>query len=946
MRFPDGKIYVMVAQTLVFGWSMSPYVCQTLVECLIRVARSSGIPSAIYIDDAPIAARSPLSYWQFNDSVSVVVILFQLGGFCISLSKSDFRANTTIKFLGILSEFDLRQFRLPVKKVHKFRAELNSTLAASTVCAKTLMRFAGIIAHLAFVIQGALAFTREMVRCISQHDSNPFSLFPIDPPLKEELEQWILFLEVDNVCPWRPPLHAGIKFAVGESDASNHKWHGILEVAGFPTIKTGSDFEIESLAGSGQSITLRESLGLEGTLKNALPKAAARGIQRVTAYLPAQRMVETLAPPKPVWEVSRAAGLPSHFLEFRVDNMGVKLGLDKGSSRNKEINDSFKRIWLLCNQFGIFLMMKHVPSELNRADAPSRAHWSLDRRVAPMAWSRVVERWGSPVMDAMASPVNRVANLPFISEYTCSHPDARASDILSWKPSVEWRVTYWGGYIYIFPPFPMIAVVWEHAKSWGFPFVLLVPQELENWWPLLWASASDSLMLGETGSLEVYWEYSPGQLQSVVPKPTRCRWWALRFGNSCGTASGLPDPRPLPPPLSPSKVASIQRSREGYKARSQLKKSQKAKSAVLTALETFLLRLRPPVDWRNATPDSVLDFLIHKKESGRTQMHKPGCPHRSNATQATRVTKVCDGKLCGGGKACPHNSPDGGAHECPTYMAAGSMQVTISQLREGFAAQGFSGPWNPTLGIGNPVSDPTVNAFLALYGEDMRAAGVSPIQATPILPHEHRAVALNITNRLHDLKRRRSRELAREILVTQLDLALWNVLGESGRRPGNVVGILPQAVLALPEGDGCMVSMMSHKTAAKTRFVDRWSMLKGEESEEVTSAWSLLVGLRTEARLQGWKIQNAPFLFPQMDPVPKIGELQSVGIQHPDLGVVNTRFKAYFAAAGHLSYSPRTADCRCHPRQSGLSKNRGSTPERRLGHPVNGGSLLDVSNCH
>ncbi|KAI9330749.1 hypothetical protein BDR26DRAFT_922423 [Obelidium mucronatum] len=907
IRFPDGKWYVLVAQTLVFGWSMSPYVCQTLVECLIRAARSSGIPSAIYIDDAPIAARAPPSYWQFNDSVVVVVILFQSGGFCISLSKSDFRGNTTIKFLGILAEFDARQFRLPVRKVVKFWGEIRTTLEDTKVCAKTLMRFAGIVAHFAFVIQGALAFTREMVRCISQNEHSPFQAFPIDIYLSEELEQWIAFLAVDNVCPWLPPLHAGITFPVGESDASNHKWHGILEVAGFPTIRTGSDFDIEALAGSGQSITLRESLGLEGTLRNALPLAAARGAQRLVAFLPSQSMLDSLSPPNPIWEVSRARGLPSHFLEFRVDNMGVKLGLDKGSSRNKEINDSFKRIWLLCNHHGIVLVMKHVASELNRADAPSRAHWSLDRRIAPEALAKIISRWGTPVLDAMASPVNRIAGLPFISEYTCSHPDARANDILSWLPSIDWKVSHFGGYIYIFPPFPMIAVVWEHATSWNFPFVMVVPQELENWWPLLGTAAVDFFLLGEAGSLEVYWEYTPGQIQSVVPKRTRCKCCrscqsqnlpTFKFCSACGVRNSMINGASRLLPLSPKRVASIQQTREGYKARFLLKKSQKAKSAVLGAFETFLARMSPPVDWRDASPDSVLDFLVHKRDSGRTQMHKPGCPHRSNATQAARVTRVCDGKQCGGGKGCPHNSPDGGAQECPTFMAAGSMQVTISQLREGFGAQGFSSPWNPSLSTGNPVRDPTVDAFLSLYGDDMRAAGVSPIQATPILPHEHSAVAGVISKKLQALRGVRSREVARDILVAQLDLAMWNVMGESGRRPGNIVGILPQAVLTLPDGEGCMVSMISHKTAAKTRFVDRWSMLKGEDPAAVTSAWKALVDLKIEARLQGWKIQNAPFLFPQMDTIPKVGELLSVGVLHPDLAVANARFKAYFEAAG------------------------------------------------
>ena len=49
---------------------------------------------------------------------------------------------------------------------------------------------------------------------------------------------------------------------------------------------------------------------------------------------------------------------------------------------------------------------------------------------------------------------------------------------------------------------------------------------------------------------------------------------------------------------------------------------------------------------------------------------------------------------------------------CPTRLAAGTVDSLIGKLRSIFVEEGLGGEWDDRLGIGNPVSHPSVKAYL------------------------------------------------------------------------------------------------------------------------------------------------------------------------------------------------------------------------------------------
>ena len=73
--------------------------------------------------------------------------------------------------------------------------------------------------------------------------------------------------------------------------------------------------------------------------------------------------------------------------------------------------------------------------------------------------------------------------------------------------------------------------------------------------------------------------------------------------------------------------------------------------------------------------------------------------------------------------SCPQASQTRSSScSCPSRLAAGTVDSLLGKLRAIFADAGLGGEWDDRLGIGNPVSHPSIKNYLKLIKEESEFA--------------------------------------------------------------------------------------------------------------------------------------------------------------------------------------------------------------------------------
>ena len=148
------------------------------------------------------------------------------------------------------------------------------------------------------------------------------------------------------------------------------------------------------------------------------------------------------------------------------------------------------------------------------------------------------------------------------------------------------------------------------------------------------------------------------------------------------------------------------------------KSYERQKSSLHKELVNFLSSLPVPKALPSASPSVIKKFLVWKDNSGKTVVHLFDCP---GLGQRQRVS--CS---------------------CPTRLAAGTVDSLIGKLRSIFVEESLGGEWDDRLGIGNPVSHPSIKAYLKCVREEQPQARVQPCKAVPLFTNKFLAIARSI----------------------------------------------------------------------------------------------------------------------------------------------------------------------------------------------------------
>ena len=88
------------------------------------------------------------------------------------------------------------------------------------------------------------------------------------------------------------------------------------------------------------------------------------------------------------------------------------------------------------------------------------------------------------------------------------------------------------------------------------------------------------------------------------------------------------------------------------------------------------------------------------------------------------------------------------SNSIPSRLSAGTVDNIIGKLRAIFTEAGLGGEWDDRLGIGNPVSHPSIKNYLRSIKEEQAQARVCPKKSIPLFLDKLQRLAEHIVCKL------------------------------------------------------------------------------------------------------------------------------------------------------------------------------------------------------
>ena len=242
----EGQYYVWTV--LIFGYSLSPWVYQTLSDHVSRYVCRCGVPCLSWVDDFlavgtlvglydvspsdPFSpARAQAAFHAGRRAVFILVATMVLAGYFVALAKSVLEPTSMIKYLGFLHDSEQQRYIVPPDKVERFLVLVRGILAARAAPFQTLEKVHGKAVAFSFAVPAAGVFVRSMQHALTdamrrdaraRASNNPIPV-PVVGDLANDLQAWCA-LEGDlNGGPWLRPDHWAFRLRM-DSDASSRRW--------------------------------------------------------------------------------------------------------------------------------------------------------------------------------------------------------------------------------------------------------------------------------------------------------------------------------------------------------------------------------------------------------------------------------------------------------------------------------------------------------------------------------------------------------------------------------------------------------------------------------------------------------------------------------------------------------------------------------------------------
>ena len=443
--------FYMQYKTLPFGWSLSPYIFQTVGMQVTQFLRLKGVTTLQYLDDRLLGPKintpgdDPIVKTGYSIYLNAAT-LTQLG-YTIERHKSILHPSLYIKWLGLNVDTSNRQFSIPQDKKVAFKALREQIMSQDKVHINLLQKFMGKCMSFTLCFPMARLYIREMAIAIgaAQKASRPIRV-------RGDLADEILFWEfVDNLeggYKWKEERHVDLEIA---TDASGFAWGASI-----------ADEEIIHDRWSKEDrrpIHMKETEALINTLDSIPDRMRNRRV------------------------------------DVKVDNQALIKAWERNGAKNKDLNDLLKVLFTKVTALNCELHLSYISTSENPADAPSRRSSLADAKLSDLSWEKVERLYGPHSFDLMSLDSNVMVDKKGVSlPHFTPWPLPQSSGVNIFCQTLDHKANY-----YCFPPFCMVPAVLNFLlRDCSAPLrvTLIVPKlsPLPSWWPKLVNSAQISCL--------------------------------------------------------------------------------------------------------------------------------------------------------------------------------------------------------------------------------------------------------------------------------------------------------------------------------------------------------------------------------------------------------------------------------------------------------------------
>lgn len=422
----NGKLYEF--NVLPFGLNTAPYVYTKIMKPVVKLLRSCGFMSTIYLDDICLIANS---YKECIHNINTTVKLLLALGFNINEEKSKMIPRYICKYLGFIIDSKNLQISLPPEKREKIKKKLLKFRILTRCKIREFAHLVGLLASACPAVEYGWLYTKQFERCkyLSLKSHNDYEKYmSIPSTLRCDFDWWIKVIDYsvnrikfDDYC---------IEIF---SDASTTGWG--IACAGVRA--SGVWSKDEKLKHINYLELLAAFIGLKIFAKSVYNNQVLLRIDNTTAISYINRM---------------------------------------GGVQFPHLTSITKELWQWCEERNLFVFASYIRSAENDvADAESRkTHPDIEWELSDYAFQKVTTAFGTPNIDLFASRVNKKCQ-----KYISWHRDPDAYAINAF--SVNWS----GYFFYAFPPFSIILKTLRKIISDKARGILIVPLwPTQPWYPL------------------------------------------------------------------------------------------------------------------------------------------------------------------------------------------------------------------------------------------------------------------------------------------------------------------------------------------------------------------------------------------------------------------------------------------------------------------------------
>lgn len=413
---------------LPFGLNVAPYIFTKIMKPVVKLLRTCGFLSTIYLDDLLLIGRS---HNDCIENVNFSIKLIKSLGFIVNEEKSALIPSTTCKFLGFIIDSQKLQILLPKEKRINIYLQLQTMMNLKRCKIRKFAQLVGTLISACPAIEYGMLYTKELERTkfLNLKNDNDYDKYMTLPDtLSSDFKWWLQAIKksVQNIRT--DDYHIEIY-----TDASTTGWGAACGD------RTASG--IWSCEERNMHINALELL------------AAFFGLKIFAKHLTSCQIL------------------------LRIDNSTAIAYINRmGGIQFPHLTKISKDIWQWCEARKIYLFASYIKSADNEiADFESRrVHPDIEWELSDGAFQLIVDKFGKPEVDLFASRINAKCK-KFISWH--KDPDAFAVNAFT----VSWSNIYF----YAFPPFAIILKTLRKIVSDRANGIMIVPSwQTQPWYPL------------------------------------------------------------------------------------------------------------------------------------------------------------------------------------------------------------------------------------------------------------------------------------------------------------------------------------------------------------------------------------------------------------------------------------------------------------------------------